>query len=286
MKRTKSEGSRWVVAAQRETFEADVFQSSHERVVVLDFWAAWCGPCRALGPILEKLADEYEGRFLLVKANTDELPDAAAQFNVQGIPALFAVHAGQIVDYFTGALPEPQVRAWLDRVLQIQALAEAQRTEETDPAAAEQQYRALLARTPQLADAKVGLARALLAQRQLAASRAVIEELQQRGFLEPEAEKVKAALDLSASDGEDLAARRASAEAQPDNLELQLQLAESLARAQKFDEALEKCLSLVERDRKGVGERARQLMIDVFRVLPDDSPLTSTYRRRLSMALF
>ena len=286
MKRSQSEGSRWVVATRRETFDVDVFQSSHERVVVLDFWAAWCAPCRALGPVLEKLADEYAGRFQLVKADTDELPDAAAQFNVQGIPAVFAVHAGQVVDYFTGALPEPQVRTWLDRVLQIQALAEAKRTEETDLAAAERQYRELLARAPQLADAKIGLARVLLAQQQLAAARALIDELQQRGFLEPEAEKVKAALDLGASDGEDLAARRASAEAHPDDLGLQLQLAESLARAQQYDEALEKCLALVERDRKGVGERARQLMIDVFRVLPDDSPLTSTYRRRLSMVLY
>ena len=286
MKHSTSEGSRWVVATRRETFDADVFESSHKRVVVLDFWAAWCAPCRALGPVLEKLADEYEGRFLLVKANTDELPDAALQFNVQGIPAVFAVHAGQVVDFFTGALPEPQIRDWLDRVLQIQALAEAKTTEETDPAAAERQYRALLARTPQLADAQIGLARVLLAQQQLAASRAVIEELQRRGFLEPEAEKVKAALDLGASDGEDLAACRASAEAQPDDLGRQLQLAESLARAQQFDEALERCLALVERDRKGVGERARQLMIDIFRVLPEDSPLTSTYRRRLSMALF
>ena len=111
-------------------------------------------------------------------------------------------------------------------------------------------------------------------------------ELEQRGFLEPEAEKIKAALELGQKTGHDLEERRQAAHANPDDLSLQLALAESLVGAQRFEEALETCLALVQHDRQGTGELARQLMIDIFRVLPEDSELTSTYRRKLSMALF
>jgi putative thioredoxin len=285
-KNSRSEQSRWVVSTTKEAFQADVFEQSRSAVVVVDFWAPWCAPCRALGPILERLAEQYGGRFILVKANTDEMPDAAAQFKVQGIPAVFSVSGGEILDGFTGVMPEPQIRTWLDRMLAAHSLGDARDAEAVDLALAEQLYRRFVAENPRVHEAQIGLARTLLAMDRLDESREVIAELERRGFLEPEAQKIKAALDLGQKSSEGLDEHRAAAQADPDNLELQLQLAESLVGAQQFEESLKICLSLVERDRKNTGERARKLMIDIFRVLPEDSELTTNYRRKLSMALF
>src|SRR5687767_6650082 len=156
------------------TFAKDVIEASKQVPVVVDFWAPWCGPCRALGPVLEKLAEEYAGKFVLVKANTDELQAEASQFNVQGIPAVFAVMNAEVVDFFSGAMPEAMVRQWLDRVLEAGALHEAKRLEEISASAAEAKYRAILTTDPENIDAKIGLARTLLAQERFDDSKAVV----------------------------------------------------------------------------------------------------------------
>lgn len=275
-----------VVNATRESFDGDVRERSQQVPVVVDFWAEWCGPCRLLGPLLERLAGEYAGRFELVKADTDRLPEAALQFRVESIPAVFGLVGGEVVDGFQGALPEPQVRAWLDRLVLRGQLAAAQRLEPADAAQAESMYRALLEHLPHETAATIGLARVALAQGRRDEAQAMIQTLERRGFLELEAEKVKALLELSGGSAADLAACRAAVAAQPDALPLQLELAEALARAQQYQTALDLCLSLVERDRRGVGEAARRVMVDVFRVLPSDSELVTTYRRKLSAALY
>ena len=278
--------SPWIVNTTADTFDQDVFEKSQETVVVVDFWAAWCAPCRALTPILEALATEFDGKFTLVKANTKEVSEAAAKFNVQGIPAVYAVIDGEVVDFFSGALPEKQIRGWLDRLFTSSTLAEAKRLEESAPAASEAKYRTLAEQAPNNAEFQIGLARTLLAQERFDDCQHVISELEKRGFLEPEAEKVKAALDLHGMEGVDLDSLQQDAAAAPDNLGLQLQLAEALAGAHQYEEALQTCLVIVEKDRKGVGDAARQVMLDIFRVLPDDSELTTTYRRKLSTALY
>jgi putative thioredoxin len=185
-----------------------------------------------------------------------------------------------------GVLSPPQLREWIDRLLLSALVGEARRLEETDPAAAESKYRTVMEQSPNSWEAPVGLARLLSAQRRDEESRALIDQLERRGFLEPEAEKVKAELDLRSHKGADVDALRASAQAQPDDLELQLKLGQALAADGQYDEALQTCLAIVQKDRAGVGERARQTMVDVFRVLPDDSQLLSTYRRKLSTALY
>ncbi len=278
--------SQWVVDATPETFEADVNTRSQELLVVLDFWAPWCAPCRALGPILEKLAKEYNGSFMLVKADTEKLPEAAAQFGVQGIPAVYAVVDGKIANAFNGAMPEPELREWIDQVLVISSLAEALRLEEIAPEAALAKYQTLATKDPSNSVVKIGLARMLLQQEMFDECKTIMAELEARGYLEPEAEKVKAALDLHGMKDNDLATTREAAAAKPDDGELQFQLAESLAGAQQYEEALGICLTLVENDRHGVGEQGRKLMLEIFRALPDDSALITTYRRKLSMVLY
>jgi putative thioredoxin len=273
-----------IVNTTAGAFERDVLGRSRVCPVVVDFWAAWCAPCRILGPVLEQLAQEYGGRFVLVKADTDQVPVAAQQFGVQSIPAVFGVVDGEIVDFFVGALPEQQIRTWLERLLVTGDLAAAQHLETVDAAHAEAQYRRVLGARPNEAMASIGLARVLLAQGRTEETRSLIEQLERRGFLEPEAEKIKAALGLSGRKTGELAACRAAVAADPNNL--QVQLAEALAGAEQHQEALDICLALVERDRHGVGEVARRFMVDLFRVLPDGSELVATYRRRLAMLLY
>ncbi len=278
--------SPWIVNVTPDSFERDVFEKSRETVVVVDFWAAWCAPCRLLAPVLESLARTYDGKFTLVKANTDEVPEAATHFQVQGIPAVFGVVDGQVVDFFTGVVPETQIRDWLERLFTIQVFAEAQRLEESAPAAAEAKYRSLIEQAPNNAEFQIGLARSLLAQAQYEECQLVIDQLAKRGFLEPEAERVKASLELRGMQGVDVEALRTAAAAEPSNLAVQLQYAEALAGTQQYEAALQACLALVEQDKHGIGDSARQVMIDIFRVLPAGSELTSTYRRRLSTALY
>ena len=101
-----SAASPWIVETTAESFESDVLVRSRTVPVVVDFWAPWCQPCRMLGPLLERIADEFQGRFILVKANTDEMPEMSAAFGVESIPAVFAVRDGSLIDQFVGVLPD------------------------------------------------------------------------------------------------------------------------------------------------------------------------------------
>jgi putative thioredoxin len=280
-----------IVEANPETFQRDVIERSSDLPVVVDFWAAWCQPCRLLTPVLEKLADEYEGRFLLVKADTERVPEIAGGFGVQSIPAVFGLRDGQVVDSFVGVLPETAIRAWIDRLLPTPAealVAEAIRLEGPDPEAAEARLREAMALAPHEPGARIVLARVLAARGQSDEARALIDGLQRRGFLEPEAERLKAELDLQAgarhSGG--VEACRAAVAAHPDDRALRLTLAEALAAAGSFPEALDLCLDLIERDRKGLGEAARKVMVRIFQMLPADSEMVAEYRRKLSTALY
>lgn len=283
-----SETSRPVVFdATREGFDREVIERSREVPVVVDFWASWCQPCRQLGPVLERLAEEYGGRFVLAKADTDQLGEVAAGFGVQGIPAVFGLRDARIVDYFVGVLPERQIRAWLDGLLPSRAEELVAEASGLDPAGAEAKYREALGLKGDLAAARIGLARALLAQGRAEEAGREVELLERRGFLEPEAEQVKAELTLGArgraSGG--LEAARSEVAARPDDPTARLHLAEALATAGEHAEALEICLDLVERDRKGVGEGARQTMLAIFSLRPPDDPLAVDYRRKLSFVL-
>jgi putative thioredoxin len=283
--------SPFIIEVTEESFEQDVIERSRNVPVVVDFWAQWCGPCRQLGPLLERLAEEFAGKFVLVKADTERVPALAGEFGVRSIPAVFAVRDGKVVDAFVGALPESAIRAWLGRILPTpleMMVAEARGLEATDPKAAEANYRSALELSPHDVPAKVGLARLLLRQGRIDEAQILADELKRRGPLEPEAEKLVAELELrgQAEAVGDLESARAAVAAHPEDLRLKLLLAEALAASGGYEEALEICIDLVERDRSGVGEEARKTMLNIFQLLPEDSELIGEFRRRLAAAIF
>jgi putative thioredoxin len=282
--------SPYIIEATTQTFAEDVLDRSQTVPVVIDFWAPWCGPCRVLGPVLEKLTAEYGGKFILAKVDTEANPELALRFSIRSIPAVFGLRGGKLIDAFMGAQPESAIRAWLKRLLPTPAeslVAEAIELEATDPKAAEERYSAALALDPDLTAAETGLARIALEQRRLEDAAARIAALERRGFLEPAAEIIKAelTLQLQAQNAGGVEEARASVAANPNDLDAKFQLAEALAASGQHADALALCLELVERDRKGIGEQARQTMLAIFQLLPPNSELVAEYQRQLSMVL-
>ncbi|HKM54420.1 MAG TPA: thioredoxin [Isosphaeraceae bacterium] len=284
------QSSPYVIDVTSASFAEAILDQSQALPVVIDFWAPWCGPCRLLSPVLEKLADEYGGRFLLAKVNIDESPDVAAKFAVRSIPAVFAVRNGKVTDGFVGVQPESAIRMWIDRLLPTEAellTAAAASLENSDPRAAEERYSQAIALEPDLPQAQIGLARVALADGHFEDAAARLARLEQRGFLEPEAEKLKAELTLrvQARGADSVETARTAMAASPEDLQLKLKLAEALAAAGQYADALALCLELVERDRKGVGEPARQTMVAIFQLLPPGHDLATEYQRQLSLVL-
>lgn len=280
-----------VVHANRATFEKEVIERSATTVVVVDFWAEWCHPCRQLDPILKSVVAQFDGEVVLAKINADESPDLVRAFNVEGIPALFVVRQGRVVDQVTGLLPEAALRDWIGRHLPSPAerlLREAKAVESADAARAEALYRQALEADSRLDEARIGLARSALALGKEDVARQQIESLEARGFLEPEAQQVKARLTLAqqAEDAGGVEQARRELAAAPDDLQRQLQLAEALAAAGEYEEALQRGLAIVEADRGPRRDQARETMLNVFRLLGDEHPLTTEYRRKLSLALY
>lgn len=284
--------SEWVVETSPEKFEADVIERSQQVPVVLDFWAPWCAPCRTLGPVLEKLAAEGEGQFVLIKANIDECGDFAGQFGVSSVPTVVGLRDGQPVDAFVGALPEAQIKAWLERMLPSAAelaTSAALALVDSEPEKAEALLREAWANAAATeVQAPIALARLLLQQNRPDESREILAQLEKRGYLEPEAEQLRAQLDVKekAADAGSVDDIRAELAKSPGDYSIQLRLAEALAATGEFREALEICLNLVIEDRARTGETARQLMIDLFQLPNIDVELAAEFQRKLSSALY
>ena len=283
--------SPWISETTTPRFEADVIRASVDRPVVVDFWAPWCGPCRQLTPILEKLATELGGRFQLVKVNIDENPEVAQAFGVQSIPYVVALRDQQVVSEFTGVHPEDKLREWLNSILPSKAeelLAKGRALEATDPKGALAAYREAAALDPGNDAIKIALARVLVKHNLDDESRKIIAELESRGYLEPEAEKIKSQLELRAAAAEagPLDEARKAAATAPNDLNLQLKLADALAAANRQEESLKILLDIIQKDKTGVGVEAKNTMVRIFDTLGAGSDLVGTYRRKLATALY
>jgi putative thioredoxin len=261
-----------VVEVTDADFVDRVVEGSRERPVVVDFWAAWCAPCRQLGPVLEKLAEEKGGDFLLAKVDVDANPYTASQFGIRSIPMVIAFAEGQPVDQFLGAMPEQMVRQWLDRFLPTSADRAAQDAEVAEQAGhldqAERGYRDVLAQDPGNHAAGLGLGRLLAARGEAAEAVELLTPL----LPDPEAARILSAIRVEEWGSLDPAGS-------------QLDGARALAARGQWREALDGIIAVVRDDPESRAE-AREAVLDVFAVLGDDDPVTREYRVKLANALF
>jgi putative thioredoxin len=284
------------ITLTRENFQHEVIEASSVRPVLVDFWAPWCAPCRALAPILDRLAVEFAGRFTLAKLNTEEEPELAAHFGVRGIPNCKLFVDGKVADEFTGALPESALRDFLAHVLPSPAAplvaAAIARLAAGDAAGALVKLDEAHALDPRDEDALLTRIEVLLALDRAAEASALAADLESRSG--PTAGRVrderrlaalKARAALTADGGADLKGLASKAAASPVDCAAKLEYARALAASGDYERALAELLAIVRADRQFGDDVGRRTMLTVFEALPADSDLARRYRRELAAAI-
>jgi len=286
-----SASSPWVRDVTEETFETDVLEASETAPVLVDFWSPRCPPCRILGPLLERLVNERQGQVILAKVNTDEAPRLATYFRVNGIPDVKVIQNRQLVYQFVGLRPEPELRELIDNLIGMGAdpeMLNAQAAEESAPERAEKLYREMLEKEPDKAEARLGLARSLLAQERLDEIQEVLDPIDSGGDAGTEAEGILARIHLirSAQPLPDELTLRQKVSAEPNNPQVLLDLGTVLAARGDFARALPLLLSAGEKDAKLLSSKVREVMVKVFFALGQNDPLSNEYRSKLSRLLY
>ncbi|MDO7841542.1 tetratricopeptide repeat protein [Sphingomonas immobilis] len=295
-------------AAEREAVEAfrkDVVEPSMTKLVIIDFWAEWCGPCKAIAPMLDKIAAAYADKgVVLAKVDTDKNQFIAAQFQIKSIPTIYAMFQGQLVADLTQARTESQMRATLDQILkQLPIESEAAQAEaeiepliamaeqvlaEGDGARAANIYAQIAEMAPDNPAVHAGYVRALVAAGMIDEARAHLEAVPEEAAKAPEIERARSALALaeSAKPVDDLSALAAEAAADPENMDKRFELAGGQMAAGDRDAAADTLLAMIADDRAWNDSAARTQLLKLFDVVGLEDPWVSAQRRKLSAILF
>jgi putative thioredoxin len=281
-----------------ETFAADVLDASREVPVIVDFWAPWCGPCKQLGPALEKAVGDAKGAVRLVKVNIDENPEIAQQLRIQSIPTVYAFRNGQPVDGFMGAIPESQIRAFVqqlaggghgghDHADEVLAAAE-EAFNAGDVGAAAQAYAHVLQDEPGHPGAVAGLARCYLKSGDIERAKTTLQLVRPDGAGDDAIRAIEAELKLrdQAANAPDTAPLREKLAADPADHQARYDLALALDAGGNRESALDELLEIVRRDRKWNEEAARRHLVTLFEAMGPTDERTVAARRKLSSILF
>ncbi|MGD8525943.1 MAG: thioredoxin [Thioalkalispiraceae bacterium] len=283
--------SPYIIDVNEQNFAQQVIEASQQALVLVDFWATWCGPCQTLVPLLEKLADEYQGKFILAKVDVDQNQQLAGHFGVRSVPTVKLVKQGQIVDEFTGVIPDVEIRNKLDAHIENesqgqleQALALHQQGETQQALEIMQQ---LIIDEPDNHSARVTFARILLDVERGDDARQLLDSLPDEEKNKPEARALLAQLELSESLADAPAADelRQRIDRNPDDCEARYLLSNHLLAQGEYEDAMEQLLQIILRDRDYNDDAGRKGLVKVFDMLGGSGELVSRYRRKLANAL-
>ena len=295
-----------IIDGTEATFAQDVIEASMQQPVIVDFWAEWCGPCKTLGPVIEKVVTVAAGAVKLVKIDTESNQQLAMQMRIQSIPTVYAFYQGQPVDGFMGALPESQVQAFVDKLIAAAggaaggdgASAESSAEdvlERADAALAAGQneqardlYRAVLEQDQTNVKAYTGFARAMLAEGRLAEVQSLMEQVPEELLAQPEIISLAGMIGLAeqASALPDTATLQAAVDANADDHGARHTLAQALLGRGQPETGADHLLEIMRRDREWNDDGARQALLALFGAMGQSAPLTVAYRKKLSALLF
>lgn len=291
-----ADGSDIIRDGTSASFTKDVLEASRDALVLVDFWASWCGPCKQLTPIIEKVVQSYGGKVRLVKINTDEHPAIAAQLRVQSLPTVYAFRDGRPLDGFMGAQPESAVRQFVDRLIGEDAEADVAAVLEAAEAALEAgdlqtaagTFAAILQEDQQNAQALAGLARCYLKSGDAERAEQTLALVPPDKVSSAPVQSAKAALELAkvADQSDNRTELEARLAADPSDHQARFDLAVALAARGQKSIALEHLLDLVRRNRSWNDEAARKQLVQLFDAWGPKDPLTLEGRRKLSSILF
>ncbi|TAG47626.1 MAG: thioredoxin [Betaproteobacteria bacterium] len=274
-----------------ENFEAEVIAASDTTVIVLDFWADWCGPCKTLTPILEKLAVEYGGRFRLAKVDTEAQQEISSMFGIRSMPTVIALKGQKPVSAFQGAQPESTVRQFLDKVLPSvgeEKLSKAQaKLDAGDIAGAVDELKLALALTPSLDAARIMLADIAMRDNQIDAAKAYLAQCKPITQMDAEFQRVAVKIETAeqAGNSPEAAALKARIAANGDDHEARLQLAAVLAAESQFEPAFQTLIESVQIDRNWNEQAARKKLIEYFALAKEQPELVRRFRQLLAATL-